>query len=144
MGGLMITEPDFGSDALNMRTSYRTVGEDYRITGTKHWQGLTGQADFWLVTARGQLPNGELARDIDFFITDNAVPAQQIKAERLYNNLGLYMIPYGLNTIDTEVPTEQRLGPENTGITMRLDIIHRSQLQFPVMTRKTVGQGRRK
>ncbi len=133
MGGLMITEPDYGSDALNMRTSYRTVGEDYRISGTKHWQGLTGQADFWLVTARGQLPNGELARDIDFFITDNAVPAQQIKVERLYNNLGLYMIPYGLNTIDIQVPAQQRLIAESTGIKMMLDILHRSRMQFPGM-----------
>ena len=133
MGGLMITEPDYGSDALNMRTSYRTVGDEYQITGTKHWQGLTGQADFWLVTARGQLPNGELARDIDFFITDNADPAQRIKVERLYNNLGLYMIPYGLNTIDIKVPSEQRLKAESTGIKMMLDILHRSRMQFPGM-----------
>lgn len=133
MGGLMITEPDYGSDALNMRTCYQKAGEDYHIKGTKHWQGLTGQADFWLVTARGQLPNGELARDIDFFISDNSVPAQQIKVERLYNNLGLYMIPYGLNTIDIKVPAAQRLVAESTGIKMMLDILHRSRMQFPGM-----------
>jgi len=133
MGGLMITEPDYGSDALNMRTSYRAEGDEYHVTGTKHWQGLTGQADFWLVAARGQLPNGELARDIDFFISDNAAPGQQIKVERLYNNLGLYMIPYGLNTIDIRVPAQQRLLPESTGIKMMLDILHRSRMQFPGM-----------
>lgn len=133
MGGLMITEPDFGSDALNMRTAYRQVDQSYHITGTKHWQGLTGQADFWLVTARGQLPGGELSRDIDFFITDNAVPDQQIVVERLYNNLGLYMIPYGLNKIDIRVPANQRLEPESTGIKMMLDILHRSRMQFPGM-----------
>src|SRR5690606_4992228 len=66
MGGLMITEPDYGSDALNMRTSYRQVDGHYHITGTKHWHGLTGQAAVCVVTARGLLPNGELARDIDF------------------------------------------------------------------------------
>ncbi len=133
MGGLMITEPDYGSDALNMRTSYRQVDGHYHITGTKHWQGLTGQADFWLVTARGLLPNGELARDIDFFISDNSIPAQRIKVERLYNNLGLYMIPYGLNTIDIEVPAPQRLVAESTGIKMMLDVLHRSRMQFPGM-----------
>ncbi|WP_229738746.1 acyl-CoA dehydrogenase family protein [Parapedobacter pyrenivorans] len=133
MGGLMITEPDYGSDALNMRTSYQQEGAGYHIAGTKHWQGLTGQADFWLVAARSQLPNGELARDIDFFISDNALPTQQIKVERLYNNLGLYMIPYGLNTIDIHVPAQQRLEPESTGIKMMLDILHRSRMQFPGM-----------
>lgn len=133
MGGLMITEPDYGSDALNMRTAYMPHESGYRIKGTKHWQGLTGQADFWLVTARKQLPNGELARDIDFFISDNNVPAQHIKVEKLFNNLGLYMIPYGLNTIDIEVPANQRLQPESTGLKMMLDILHRSRMQFPGM-----------
>jgi alkylation response protein AidB-like acyl-CoA dehydrogenase len=42
MGGLMITEPDYGSDALNMKTQNKLEGEKYHIKGTKHWQGLTG------------------------------------------------------------------------------------------------------
>lgn len=133
MGGLMITEPDFGSDALNMRTAYQQEGDSYRIRGTKHWQGLTGQADFWLVTARAELPSGELSRDIDFFITDNSIPEQKIVVERLYNNLGLYMIPYGLNRIDISVPAGQRLEPQSTGLKMMLDILHRSRMQFPGM-----------
>ena len=133
MGGLMITEPDYGSDALNMRTAYTPLPTGYQIKGTKHWQGLTGQADFWLVTARKELPNGELARDIDFFITNNTLPEQHIEVERLFNNLGLYMIPYGLNNIDIEVPTNQKLQPETTGIKMMLDILHRSRMQFPGM-----------
>lgn len=133
MGGLMITEPDYGSDALNMRTAYVQEASGYHIQGTKHWQGLTGQADFWLVTARKQLTNGELARDIDFFISDNSQPEQHIKVERLFNNLGLYMIPYGLNTIDIHVPFNQKLEPKSTGIKMMLDILHRSRMQFPGM-----------
>lgn len=133
MGGLMITEPDYGSDALNMRTAYTASDNGFSIKGTKHWQGLTGQADYWLVTARKQLDNGELARDIDFFVTDNAQPQQHIKVERLFENLGLYMIPYGLNKIDIEVPTEQKLQPSSTGIKMMLDTLHRSRMQFPGM-----------
>src|SRR5690606_35920558 len=69
MGGLMITEKAYGSDALNMKTGYEQVGNSYKITGEKHWQGLSGAADFWLVTARKQTANGELTRDIDFFVT---------------------------------------------------------------------------
>jgi len=133
MGGLMITEPDYGSDALNMRTAYQQNESGYHIRGTKHWQGLTGQADYWLVTARKELPDGELARDIDFFISNNARPEQYIEVERLFNNLGLYMIPYGLNKIDIRVPLNQKLEPESTGIKMMLDILHRSRMQFPGM-----------
>ncbi len=38
MGGLMITEPGFGSDALNMQTSYTKENDSFHIKGTKHWQ----------------------------------------------------------------------------------------------------------
>jgi alkylation response protein AidB-like acyl-CoA dehydrogenase len=131
MGGLMITEPDYGSDALHMQTFYEDTPHGYRIRGTKHWAGLTGWADYWLLTARKRNENGDLARDIDFFVhkkDDNG-----IKVEEVFNNLGLYMLPYGRNKINTEVGTNSRLEPRTTGVTMMLDILHRSRFQFPGM-----------
>src|SRR5690606_7816806 len=133
MGGLMITEQAYGSDALNMKTSYQEVGDTYRVTGQKHWQGLSGAADFWLVTARKSIANGELARDIDFFVTDDSNPAEHIPMVHRYNNLGLYAIPYGINEIDIVVPEDQKLVAESTGIKLMLDMLHRSRLQFPGM-----------
>jgi len=133
MGGLMITEPDYGSDALNMKTSNNQTENGYKIKGTKHWQGLTGLADYWLIASRKELDNGELARDIDFFICDVSQEKQKIVVEELYDNAGLYMIPYGLNTLDLEVPSNFKLTPESTGIKMMLDILHRSRMQFPGM-----------
>jgi len=133
MGGLMITEQAYGSDALNMKTSYQEVGDAYRVTGQKHWQGLSGAADFWLVTARKSIANGELARDIDFFVTDDSNPAEHIPMVHRYNNLGLYAIPYGINEIDIVVPEDQKLVAESTGIKLMLDMLHRSRLQFPGM-----------
>lgn len=133
MGGLMITEPDFGSDALNMMTAYKEEENSYKIKGSKHWQGLTGQADYWLIAARKEQGDGSLSRDVDFFLADNNRKEQTIIVESYYNNLGLYMIPYGLNKIDIEVPKEHLLIPESTGIKMMLDILHRSRMQFPGM-----------
>lgn len=133
MGGLMITEKAYGSDALNMKTAYQHIGDTYHIKGQKHWQGLSGAADFWLVAARKHTPNGDLVRDIDFFVTDNSTPAQHIPMVHRYNNLGLYAIPYGINEIDVVVPEEQKLQPESTGIKLMLDMLHRSRLQFPGM-----------
>jgi alkylation response protein AidB-like acyl-CoA dehydrogenase len=133
MGGLMITEPAYGSDALNMRTCYTASPDGFHLKGQKHWQGLTGAADFWLVAARKKNEKGELVRDVDFFMTENADPAQRIEVERLYNNLGLYAIPYGINNIDINVPENHRLHPESTGIKLMLDMLHRSRLQFPGM-----------
>lgn len=133
MGGLMITEPDYGSDALNMKTSNKETSDGYHIKGTKHWQGLTGMADYWLIASRKENEHGELGRDIDFFLSDNTQPKQQIKVTELYDNPGLYMIPYGLNELDITVPKNHKLIPESTGIKMMLDILHRSRMQFPGM-----------
>lgn len=133
MGGLMITEPDFGSEALKMQTSYVRDSKNgaYKIEGLKHWAGLTGMADYWLMTAREKNENGELGRDISFFIHDTRNGG--IKVEEYYNNLGLYMLPYGKNRVDIEVPSTYKLEPKGTGITLMLDLLHRSRLQFPGM-----------
>ncbi|MFP8489375.1 acyl-CoA dehydrogenase family protein [Gracilimonas sp. Q87] len=132
LGGLMITEPEYGSDALKMKTSYQKISEEeYKIKGTKHWGGLTGMADYWLITAREMSDNGDLGRDISFFIHDSRNGG--IEVEEYYNNLGLYMLPYGKNNINIKVNEDHKLQPESTGVTMMLDLLHRSRLQFPGM-----------
>lgn len=133
MGGLMITEPDFGSEALKMQTSFTKddASNTYSLKGLKHWAGLTGMADYWLMTAREKNSKGELGRDISFFIHDTRNGG--IEVEEYYNNLGLYMLPYGRNKIDIKVPAAYKLEPKSTGITLMLDLLHRSRLQFPGM-----------
>ena len=133
MGGLMITEPDFGSDALHMKSAYTQKNDHYHIQGTKHWAGLTGWADYWLLTARQKTSAGQLSRDIDFFVCDVTAPEQNIVVEEIYENLGIYMLPYGRNRIDVKVPAVQKLKPQSTGIKMMLDLLHRSRMQFPGM-----------
>ncbi|WP_010136780.1 acyl-CoA dehydrogenase family protein [Ochrovirga pacifica] len=133
MGGLMITEPSFGSDALSMETSNTYADGKYHIQGYKHWQGLTGLADYWLITSRKKGADGKLARDIDFFIADNQDPEQRVIVEEYYNNAGLYAIPYGNNRLDLKVPENQKLEGGSTGIKLMLDLLHRSRMQFPGM-----------
>ncbi len=133
MGGLMITEPDYGSDALSMETSNTYKDGKYHIEGKKHWQGLTGLADYWLITSRKKSDDGKLGRDIDFFIADNQDPEQRVIVEEYYNNAGLYAIPYGNNILDLKVPENQKLEGGSTGIKLMLDLLHRSRMQFPGM-----------
>ena len=131
MGGLMITEPDHGSDALNMQTSNYKKGSNYHIQGTKHWQGLTGLADYWLISSRRKNESGMLGRDIDFFICDVHQANQRIVVEEFYNTMGLHPIPYGKNRIDIKVPEQSMLIPETTGIKLMIDLLHRSRFHFP-------------
>ncbi|MFC2110949.1 acyl-CoA dehydrogenase family protein [Bacteroidota bacterium] len=133
MGGLMITEPDYGSDALNMQTSNVKVGSNYHIKGIKHWQGLTGMADYWLIASRQKFESGDLGRDLDYFICDVQQKGQRIIVEEYYNNMGLYPIPYGKNIIDIQVPEQFKLIPETTGLKLMMDLLHRSRFQFPAM-----------
>ncbi len=133
MGGLMITEPDFGSDALHMQSHYRQRGDYYHLQGLKHWAGLTGWADYWLLTARRKNESGQLGRDVDFFICDSSAEKQTIIVEEFFDNLGIYLLPYGRNRIDVEIPKRQKLEPHSTGIKMMLDLLHRSRMQFPGM-----------
>lgn len=133
MGGLMITEPDYGSDALNMQTAYAETDGHYHLKGEKHWAGLTGWADYWLLSARQKSKSGKLQRDIDFFLCDVSAPRQNIVVEEFFDNLGLYAIPYGRNRIDVELPLAHKLVPETTGVKMMLDLLHRSRMQFPGM-----------
>lgn len=133
MGGLMITEPDFGSDALNMQTSYTEADGKFHLKGKKHWAGLTGWADYWLLSGRQQTQSGNLQRDIDFFLCDVSAPDQNIVVEEFFENLGLYAIPYGRNRIDVKLPGVHKLQPHSTGVKMMLDLLHRSRMQFPGM-----------
>lgn len=133
MGGLMITEPGYGSDALNMQTSFTESESQYHLKGTKHWQGLTGMAEYWLIAARKNKGDTALARDIDLFICDTRQDRQKITVEEYYDAPGLNLIPYGRNKIDVTLPAEARLEPHTTGIKMLMDILHRSRMQFPGM-----------
>ena len=128
----MITEPDYGSDALRMQTGFQKRGDAYHIQGLKHWAGLTGWADYWLITAREKDAKGDLGRDIGFFVHDSNLGGIDVK--EYYDNLGLLMLPYGRNQIDIHVDESYRLHPKSTGVKMMLDILHRSRLQFPGMS----------
>jgi alkylation response protein AidB-like acyl-CoA dehydrogenase len=133
LGGLMMTEPDYGTDALSMRTGWIKDNRGYSITGKKHWAGLSGRADYWLMTAREEIGNSELKRDIDFFVCDSSDPAQYVKPIEKFSNLGLYMIPYALNDVNVTVPAHHRLVPLRSGIRLMQDLLHRSRMRFSGM-----------
>ena len=134
MGGLMITEPEFGTDALSMQTSWQQEGDEIAIRGTKHWAGLTGWADYWLVMARPKNESGGLSQGIDLFVCEQDQPSQRIEVLERYPNLGLFMLPYGKNKVDVRVPVDHRLKGGRGGVRMMLDVLHRSRMQFSGMT----------
>lgn len=135
LGGLMITEPSYGTDALNMQTSYTSQPDNdtpshYHLSGVKHWAGMTGQADYWVMAARGRNSEGKLLRDIGLFVCDQHQEEQRIHVDEQFKALGLYLIGYGRNLVDAVVPESSRLIPENSGVRMLMAVLRRSRLQF--------------
>jgi alkylation response protein AidB-like acyl-CoA dehydrogenase len=130
LGGLMLTEPDYGTDLLSMRTSFERRGGTYAVEGVKHWAGLSGLADFWILSARERKEGGSLRRDIDFFLCDSSRPEERIVMEEAYPNLGLALIPYGRNRVDLRLPPDSRLEDRGSGVRLLLDLLHRSRMSF--------------
>lgn len=129
LGGLMISEPDHGTDALHMTTSFTRDDDSYHISGTKHWGGLTGLADHWVVAARSEKDDGTLGRDISLFVCDQT----DIDVDTYYHNLGLAELPYGKNLVDTTVGEERKLNANVSGMRLMQDLLHKSRMEFPGM-----------
>ncbi len=109
IGGLAFTEPGSGSNLARMRTTYHDDGDAYRITGTKHWQAFSEQADWWIICAkhpqRKEFAYFAHKRSDGGFVTTE-----------VYDSLGLKNLGYGLNTLDLRVPRHYRLAKTRDGL----------------------------
>jgi len=133
LGGLMVTEPDFGTDVFGIQTSYTKNDGRIHIEGVKHWQGLTGLADYWLVAARRKLDDNRLARHVEFFTYEASTGGMEV--QEVFSSLGLCSIPYGRTRLDLDLPVQNRLGYESnmSGVRIAYDTLHRSRFQMPTL-----------
>ncbi len=135
LGGMMITEPGCGTDITACETLCREVDGAIEITGVKHWAGLSGLADYWLVLARDVPPGGEHRfPSLNFYIC-RADP-DSFKLLRRYGSAGLRSIPYGMTRIHAR---DGILGPLLSGSrTDRFRRIHgilqRSRISIAAIT----------
>jgi alkylation response protein AidB-like acyl-CoA dehydrogenase len=128
LAGMMMTEPDFGTDIMGITTSFHAEESGYRVRGAKHWAGLSGMGEYWLVSARKARPNGSLGRDVDFFIVQSNQAGYSF--EQQYPAAGLNAISYGLTRFDVAVPAENKLCGPSTNIRVMYDILNRSRISI--------------
>ena len=128
LAGMMMTEPDFGTNIMGITTSFRPEGSGYRLRGQKHWAGLSGLAEYWLVSARKERATGGLGREVDFFIVRSDQPGYCF--EESYPAAGLTAIPYGRTRFDVAVPAENKLCGPDTNIRVLYDILNRSRISI--------------
>lgn len=82
LGALAVTEPEAGSDILNLSTRAVKQGDAYILNGTKQWITNAGRADFYSVFALTG-PKGSLS----CFVVEKGMPG--LSFGRLENKLGI-------------------------------------------------------
>jgi isovaleryl-CoA dehydrogenase len=115
LGGMGMSEPDAGSDALGMKTKATRQGQNYLLNGSKTWitNGPTG--DVFYCYAR----TGDQRSDISTFIVDRAMPG--FSTGKKFSKMGMRASPTGeLIFSDCLLPESQRVGQEGKSIKMMM------------------------
>lgn len=112
IGAHAMTEPDYGSDAFNMKTHARKVDGGYLLNGHKTLITFAPIADVLLLFAN---TNPDLGKwGVTAFLLEshfNGYHASPVKEK-----MGLRTIPFGDIVLkDCFVPEQNRLGPEGAG-----------------------------
>jgi isovaleryl-CoA dehydrogenase len=112
IGGLGLTEPNAGSDAMGIQTSAREVAGGYVLNGTKVFITNGPIANILVVYAKTNLAAG--SRGITAFIFETSTPGYSVA--RKLEKLGMHGSPTGeLVFEDAFVPYENVLGKVNEG-----------------------------
>lgn len=127
MGGIMITEPEGGTDIFGLQAGVSVSEGTLTLNGRKCWGGLTGRAEHWLVAAR-EKKGDRLTRRIAMVYVPFATPG--INVETRFNALGLQPIPYGLTSYNqVQVPEEHLVvAPDRNALRHLYDILFRSRM----------------
>ncbi len=115
MGGMGMSEPGAGSDALGMQTRAKKDGSDYVLKGTKTWITNGPNGDVFYVYAK----TGETKRDISTFIIERGMNG--FSTGKKFSKMGMRASPTGELVFDqVRVPAVNRVGEEGASIKMMM------------------------
>ena len=108
-----LTEPEAGSNPLEMTSTYRREGDHYLLTGVKYLISNGGIANAVIAFAYPEDKTGD-ERRISALIVDTA--GDTFMAEDLHSKPGMYTINTGMFQMDNHlVPLNNLLGDEGNG-----------------------------
>jgi (2S)-methylsuccinyl-CoA dehydrogenase len=123
MVGVMVTEPDFGSDVAGLTTSATAVDGGYRINGVKTWATFAGRANAIMLLARTDPDRSAAHRGLSIFVVDkDPAPGHEFRFERdggtmegrAIDTIGYRgMHSYEVSFSDWFVPAENLVGEES-------------------------------
>ncbi len=115
IGGMGMSEPDAGSDALAMKTKAIRQEGHYLLNGSKTWITNGPVGDVFYCYAR----TGEKKSDISTFLIDRDMPG--FSTGKKFSKMGMRASPTGeLVFANCRLPETQRVGQEGKSIKMMM------------------------
>ena len=109
-----LTEPEAGSNPLEMESTYERRGDRFVLNGVKYLISNGGIADAVIVFAYPKETTPDRPRRVSAFIADTNVPG--FTAENLTAKMGMPTANTAMFEMrDLEVPADNLLGPEGDG-----------------------------
>ncbi len=119
VGGFGLTEPNAGSDAINITTKARRDGEFYVLNGEKTWISLADYADQFLVIALLDEPGS--AKHVAFIVERTR---EGFSSKALHGKLGVRAGNTGQILFDNlRIPAENRLGDDGDGFRVAMSAL---------------------
>lgn len=104
IGAFGLTEPEHGSDAVNVQTSARLEGDHYVLNGAKRWIGNASISDLLIIWARDE--NG----DFGGFVIEDPAQVEGVTITDMTGKIGKRAVLNADITLDNvHVPVENRL-----------------------------------
>ena len=115
IGGMGMSEPDVGSDALGMKTKATLQGNHYILTGSKTWITNGPVGDLFYCYAK----TGDERKNVSTFIVERGMPG--FSTGKKFSKMGMRASPTGeLVFSNCQLPLTHRVGLEGKSVEMMM------------------------
>jgi (2S)-methylsuccinyl-CoA dehydrogenase len=135
MVAVAVSEPDYGSDSANIKTTARRDGDVWRLSGVKTWCTFAGRANLLMVLARTDPDRSKAHRRLSVFVVEKpAFPGHEFALDgmqgRAIDTIGYRgMHSYEVAFDGFPVPAANLIGEEGRGFYYQMSAFANGRLQ---------------